>query len=650
MSALYGIVDFSGAPIDPDVLHAMSAISEGLGPDGSSRKLFLGAALGHLSLLSTPEALTEQQPVCARSGTVCLVADVRLDNRQELLGHLRSHGLLEEPAPGDATILLAAYLLWGTSCPEHLLGDFVFAVWDAPQRLLFCVRDPLGVKPFHYARIGSLVCFASEAQQVLQHPSVSRRLDELTLALYLANASDDPDRTFFRDVHRLPAAHRMVFTAGGDRMERYWDIDPGRRITYRDNRDYTAHFLDLLQRAVSDRLRTPEGQVGILMSGGLDSTSVAAMMRRSVPSGESRDLFSCSFVFPNLRQCDERAYIEITAEALALDTEFVNAEKLWILGDPEAYQPRLETPILAWEAPFREVLRRTRSRNARVLLTGHGGDDLMAGSLLVYADRLLQGDFRVLLETIPHAAAQGWSGWRTLYRYFGQPLLPVVMDRTMRRFFGKPPHQMTPDWIRQEFVQRSGLAEHLHRVPPRPARAAAWHELYYEVVRLRGWERAVHWYTSNASPFGVEVRHPFLDRRLVELMLAIPSRLRSQPGCYKPFLRRALDGLLPERVRTRTDKAVFSTFFHFSLLQKERDKIEQLLAAPLSDGMGILNAAKLRAAYRAWQNDPRPESLGLWSALTFEIWLCKFGDQISEASMPSPGAVNPGARFANVGL
>jgi asparagine synthase (glutamine-hydrolysing) len=650
MSGLYGIVDFSGAPIDPGVLHAMSTISEGLGPDGSSRKLFLGAALGHLSLLSTPEALTEQQPVCARSGSVCLVADVRLDNRQELIDRLRSHGLLEEPAPGDATLLLAAYLLWGTSCPEHLLGDFAFAVWDAPQRLLFCVRDPLGVKPLHYARIGSLVCFASEAQQVLQHPSVPRRLDEQTLADYLAGTWDNPDRTFFRDVHRLPAAHSRVFTVGGDRMERYWDIDPGRRITYRDDRDYTAHFLDLFQRAVANRLRAPEGPVGILMSGGLDSTSVAAMMRRSIPRGGNRDLFSCSFVFPHLRQCDERTYIEATAEELAMDTELVDAEKLWLLGDPEAYQPRLETPLLAWESPFDEVLRRTRSRNARVLLTGHGGDDLMAGSLLVYADLLLQGDLRVLLETIPHAAAQGWSGWRTLYRYFGQPLIPSVVDRTVRRFLGKPPRPMIPEWIRPEFVRRSGLAERLHSVPARPVRTAAWHELYDEVVQLRGWERAVHWYTSKASPFGIEVRHPFLDRRLVELMLAIPSRLRSQPGCYKPFLRRAIEGLLPERVRTRTDKTALCSFFYFSLRQRERCKIEKLLAAPLADEMKILDAAKLREAYRAWQEDSTPESLGLWPALTFEIWLRKFVDQIDEALIPRLETVEPGLRFAHVGL
>jgi asparagine synthase (glutamine-hydrolysing) len=644
MSGLYGIVDFSGAPIDPGVLHAMSTISEGLGPDGSSRKLFLGAALGHLSLLSTPEALTEQQPVCARSGTVCLVADVRLDNRQELIGSLRSRGFLEEPAPGDATLLLAAYLLWGTSCPEHLLGDFAFAVWDAPQRLLFCARDPLGVKPLHYTRIGSLVCFASEAQQVLQHPSVPRRLDEQTLSRYLADAWDDPDRTFFRDVHRLPAAHRMVFTAGGDRMERYWDIDPGRRLLYRDDRDYTAHFLDLFQRAVSDRLRAPEGPAGILMSGGLDSTSVAAMARRSVPRGGSPDLFSCSFVFPNLRQCDERAYIEATAEALALDSELVDAERLWVLGDPHAYQPRLEAPLLAWESSFREVLRRTRSRNARILLTGHGGDDLMAGSPSAYADRLLQGDLRVLLETIPHAASKGWSGWRTLYRYFGQPLIPEVIDGNVRRLLGKSPRPRIPEWIRPEFVHRSGLAEHLQSVPARPARKAAWHEIYDEVVRLRGWEPAVHWYTSNASPFGIEVRHPFLDRRLVELMLAIPSRLRSQPGCYKPFLRRAVDGLLPEKVRSRADKTALSSFFYFSLRQKEQGKIEQLLAAPLSDEIGILDAVKLREAFRAWQNDSTPESL--WPALTFEIWLRKFGDQIGGALIPSPGTAEAGVQFA----
>jgi asparagine synthase (glutamine-hydrolysing) len=545
----------------------------------------------------------------APADTRVLLADMRLDNRGDLIGHLRSAGLLAEASPDDDALLLAAYRCWGNACPEHLLGDFALAVWDGPQQLLFCARDPMGVKPFHYTRIGPLVCFAPEAQQVLRHPAVPRRLDERTIADYLADVRDDPERTFFRGIHRLPAGHRLLLSAEGSRRERFWDVDPERRIVYRDDRDYSAHFLDLFQRAVGDRLRTPGGPAGILMSGGLDSTSVAAMARRSVPRGGSPALFSTSLVFPGLPACDERAFIETTAAALGLDTDLVDAERFWSLESAP-----LENPFISWEPAFREMLRRSRERGARVLLTGHGGDDLMAGSPLVYADRLRRGDLRVLAETVPHAWAQGRSGWRVLYNYFGRPLLPAV-DRMARRIFRKPAGPQLPDWISPGFMARSGLAERLaERRPARPSRhgrGAAWQELYDDAVHVRGWERAAHWYTRNASPFGIEVRHPFLDRRLVEFMLAIPPRQRAQPGCYKPFLRRAMAGLLPEAVRQRRDKTSLSPFFDRAMQSRERATIERLLEAPLSAELGIVDAGKLR----------RAEASEKWFAITLEIWL-----------------------------
>lgn len=635
MSGLSGIVDFSGAPIDLQVLHAMSAVSQGLGPGGSTRKLFLGAALNHLSLASTPEALTEQQPVFARGETVCLVGDVRLDNRAELIDCLGSRGLLQEPSPGDATLLLAAYLHWGTSCPKHLLGDFAFAVWDARERLLFCARDPLGIKPLHYARVGSLVCFASEAQQVLQHPSIPRHLDEATIADYLMDTQEDPQRTFFRDVNRLAPGHLIVFTAAGDRMECYWDIDPERRIVYRDEGDYAAHFLSLFERAVADRLRTPSGPVGILMSGGLDSPSVASVARRIAPRNGSPELFAASFVFPNLPECDERTYIAATAGALDLETELVEADQLWPLRDPHAFRPRLENPFFSWESAFQEMLRRLQGRGSHILLTGHGGDDLMAGSLFVYADRLRRGDLRVLAETVPHALSKGRSGWRTLYHYFGEPLLPRAITGAARRILRRPIASRLPAWVRPDFIARSGVMDRISYVPSQHARGAAWQELYDEVIHFHSWNRALHWYTWNASPFGIEVRHPFLDRRIAEFMLAIPSRQRSRPGCYKPFLRRAMSGVLPEMIRQRSDKTSLGPFFGLGL--KEKEKIENLLADPVAAELGIVNAEKLREEYQRYVNNNTVLSQ-LWYVITLEIWLKKIGKQLDRVDFHFPGA------------
>jgi asparagine synthase (glutamine-hydrolysing) len=623
MSGFCGVVDFTGAPAEPEVLQRMAAVSRGLGPDGIIPRHAGGAAFCHLALHATPQASTERQPLRSADGAVWLVADIRLDNRDDLISQLAGEDL-PSGDPGDATLLLAAYLRWGVACPEHLLGDFAFVIWDERERRVLCARDPLGIGLLHYARIGPLLCFASEAQQILQHPRVPLRLDEMTIADYLSETWDGPTRTFFQDVQQVPAAHRLICNSSGDRLERYWEIDPERRIVYGEARDYAAHFLEVFAKAVADRMRAPAGPVAIAMSGGLDSTSVAAVARRHAPPGTGPDLFTCSFIFNTLKECDERDYIRTMAETLDVESELVDAERFWILGDAETCRPRLETPFLSWESSFREMLRRAQSRKARVLLTGHGGDDLLAGSLFVYADRLLSGDLRVLLETGCHAIKQGMGGGRTLYRYFGETLLPRSADRKLRRLLGRAaPVDEIPEWIRRDFVERTGMRERLssNYVPARHPRGAAWMELYDQITHIPVWCKATQWYYANASPFGIEARHPFLDRRVAEFLLAIPARQRSQPGCYKPLLRRAMQGVLPDRVRLRADKTVLESYLDIGLRERRREKIEQLLADSLAAELGILDGAELRAAYQAYQQGTSKHIGWLWHAITLEMWL-----------------------------
>jgi len=462
MSGLCGVVDFTGALIESKVLRAMATVSRGLGPDGIWTAQAAGAAFCHLALHATPESITERQPLRSPDGMVWLVADVRLDNRAELISQVAAHDAAD---PGDAALVLAAYRRWGVDCAEHLLGDFAFVLWDAREQRLLCVRDPLGIRTLCYARSGPLVVFASEAQQILQHPRVPRRLDEATLADYLAETWENPERTFFHNVRRVPPAQRLVCTAAGERLERYWTIDPEHRIVYRDDREYTAHFLEVFRRSVADRLRAPKGPVAVAMSGGLDSTSVAA-----VASGASPDLFACSFAFKTLAECDEQEYVQAAAGALQIETELVDTERFWMFGDDEAFRPRLERPSFAWESAFRDMLERVQARKVRILLTGHGGDDLLAGSILTYSDRLLAGDLSVLLETGRHAVRRGREGFRILYRYFGEPLLPVAIDKGLHRLLARNTHNEIPDWIRPEFAARTGLHQRLPSTY-RPARS-----------------------------------------------------------------------------------------------------------------------------------------------------------------------------------
>lgn len=566
----------------------------------------------------------------APGGSIQVLADLRLDNRRELSVRLNAGA-----DAADADLLLAAYQRWGEECPRHLLGDFAFVLWDARRRRLLAACDPMGIKALHYARTGDLLCLASEARQVLQHPAVPCRLDEAGVADYLLDGTGDPGRTLFLGVRRLLPGHRLVATGGGERIERYWSLDPEARTVYRRDEDYAAHFLDLFRRAVEDRLPSAPGtagSAGILMSGGLDSGSVAAIAassRRCRPG--SRGLFAVSFLFERLRECDEREFIQAAADELGLERETILAERFPVLG-PETCRPSLESPSLAWDRCLQEALRRTRSRGARVLLTGHGGDDLMLGSHLAYADRLRRGDLRAILEIAQQAAAQGRGRSRTLYSYFVQPLLPHRAAHALRRLLGRAPGPALPGWFDAGFARRNGLAARAQG-PPRPRRLAeAARDALYAHFRQTPWDRVAHWYDHHAAAIGVEVRHPFLDRRLVEFILSIPPQQLFRAGLSKPLLRQAMAGILPEAVRTRRDKTQLGAFLNLSVGREVRAWIESLLAAPLAAELGIFDAGPLRAAWRRSQEGELGELEGLlWYSISLEIWLREHGASLGLA-------------------
>jgi asparagine synthase (glutamine-hydrolysing) len=569
------------------------------------------------------------------SSSIQLVANARLDNRRELLTTLASW-LPEQARPSDADLILAAYLCWGERCPEHLLGDFSFCLWDSGRRMLFCARDPLGVKPLHYARIGSLVCVSSKVGRILEHPSVHRRLDLVTLGDYLTESLGDPERTFFSEIRRLLPGHRMIASPAGFRLERYWDVSRIRQTVYRRDAEYSEHFLDLLQQAVGDRLATSAPTLGIALSGGLDSSAVAAVAQRELSQTGSTELLPVSLIFSRLAQCDERPFIEATVNALGLKPILIEAEPFWFLGDEEAYTPSLESPALSWEGCFQQVFSRLRSGGAQVLLTGHGADDLLRGSFRVYADRLRRADLRAVPEVWQYAWSEG-RRWRTVYRCLAEPLLPPSVDRTFRQLLGRRSRPAIFSWISSGFAYRTGLAKRLEEARRSPRTAPQ--EIYDSIVAQPGYGRSIDWYDRTAAPFGVEVRHPFLDRRIAEYVLSIPPRQLFRLGTYKPLLRQAMCGLLPDSVRLRRDKTKLGSFIDYSLREKEGARVEELFRSPVSAELGILDGQNLREAFRSYRmGSPDGSKRPLWYAITVELWLRKYSHLLGEETQPETWA------------
>src|SRR5437899_3351224 len=238
MSAIAGIVRLDGAPADPANLERMLERLAHRGPDGHGSHIADSCGLGHRMLWTTPESLHERLPLMNPTGDLTLTADARIDNRDELCS------LLSAPSTvTDADLILQAYARWGERCPEHLLGDFAFALWDARRGLLFCARDHFGVKPLYYHhRPGRLFAFASDITRLLVLSDVPRRLNETRVADYLVPLLEDKEITFYEEIVRLPPAHRMTVDREGIRRQEYWSLDPEREIRLGADDEIAATF------------------------------------------------------------------------------------------------------------------------------------------------------------------------------------------------------------------------------------------------------------------------------------------------------------------------------------------------------------------------------------------------------------------------
>jgi asparagine synthase (glutamine-hydrolysing) len=359
--------------------------------------------------------------------------------------------------------------------------------------------------------------------------------------------------------------------------------------------------------------------VGVALSGGLDSGSIAAAAQVRAAAGGPAVLGS-TFVFDQLRECDERSQVEALAREIGLEVSWIPAEQHWLLSDAETSPPELESPFVGWQACHRLALDRLRERGGSVLLTGHGADDLLRGSSLIYADRLCRGDFRAVRDVLRSAGDGG--KWRAAYRYLARPLLPPAAGRAVHRLLGRARGSRLPDWISPELMRQTDLADRIATFgrPGRPGRMAL-DEIRGVALDFAGFERTVHWHERHGQAAGIDVRHPFLDRRLFEYVLSLPPERLFDPGSTKPLLRKAVTGLLPDCVRLRRDKPAFDRFLVFSL-NKEKRRIEEILRAPWIAEWGLVDANRFREAWAAICSGKFSGARRtFWFALTLEVWL-----------------------------
>ncbi len=621
---IVGVIHLDAGPVDLGHLSAMARETPHRGAEPGVWHAD-GAALGHQS-----PGMADAQPV-QRGGLVC-VADVRLDGRSVLRQQLLARGFEVTDDADDAALLLGAYRCWGLACTEHLYGDYAVAIWDQRRRQLFLARDAMGMRAL-YLRLEPRrrVLFATELKQLLVVPGVPVAIDELSIAANLAGPYLPADRTLYAGIDQLPAGHAMMVDVDGARSWRHWRPEPGDRLQLTDDAAADA-YRERLTVAVRDRLELETtAPAGISLSGGLDSVNLASVAGWLQQHGRTATpaLHAYAWRFDEVEGADERSISDLVVAAFPIDGHTVLGDDCWPLSDAERVAPDRDDPF-RW--PYQALTDRThaqaRSDGVGLFLTGARGDELTGDWAFDELGLLRSGRVRAAWQDL-RLVGKGTAGKATATgtleaatRRAGAELLhrwPTLARRRSSWRHGGGPPTVAP-WVPERLRQRTGLDEVIAASRTLPDFGGLGRSTRFaRVTSPQSARLAVHAERTLARA-GMVAADPYADRRLAELLLALPAWQVQRRGERKRLARRALAGIVPEAARVGAAKTIPSQLYDRGLRDRASATIDTLLTEPVAAEHGWLDAEAVRAAHDRYRRTGRVPH-DYWWVLTTELWL-----------------------------
>ncbi|GLQ34145.1 asparagine synthetase B [Amylibacter marinus] len=533
MSGIVGLFQFENKDIDQTVLAAMMSTLRRQGPDAQAYWMQGNVALGHTLLGSTRCSFREQQPA-TRDQQVWISADARIDDQATLRTKLAQEGIQIESDATDDHLILMAYGCWGTDCLNHLIGDFAFVLWDQRRKIMLAATDHFGVSPLYYTERQGGFGISNNLACLRLHPEVSDRLDEHTIGDYLLyRMNHNPCSTTLADIKKLPAGHRIIVTDNSVKVDRYWSA-PTPNYIRRSEAEQAEMFNHLFTAAVSDRLRADSA--GTHMSGGMDSTSISAVLSELKAQGKTKDIQAYNHASHLDDHNLEQGFAEETAQKLGLPLQVHRGDReigLNQLFNPADFTPE---PSVMQVNSARYHIFTDCSARGRTLFAGFGGDPLLAADASYWAALRTSGQIRHYIADIGlQLRIQG---------RLPRALLPDRLNKYSKSIKGYR-QQPIPSWIGASFVSRTGL-NNRHRELFQEA------EIYPDqrigMTKHALWRRIFEWHSPAVSLHPLKVRFPFFDVRLLEWAQSVPQ----YPWFEKKYLlRKIMQGRLPQSVLNR---------------------------------------------------------------------------------------------------
>ena len=566
MSAICGIYYLDGRPVALETGTAMMrelgiyhVDDTGVWRDGH---VFLGCHARHV----TPESVQEILPFYDDEAGLSITADAVIDNRVDLHDRLSIDYSLRDDMT-DSQLILQAYRKWDQDCLKYLIGDFSFVIWDEKRQKLFCAVDHTGTRALYYFHSSELFAFSTLIKPLFVLPEITKEYDENWIADFLAMPSVmhqlDAELTLYRNIYLLPAGHTLTVCPSGAEKRVYWQIERYNELKLKTDHEYEEALLEVLGEAIRCRMRSIR-PVGVMMSGGLDSTSVACLAARKMAvRGLRVQVFSAVPMLgyrdwvPVGMLADETPLIEAVREHTGnIDVTYCRSEGKHSLSDTSRFLAVLEQPYkiienLLW---IDSIMMTAQECNIGVMLIGSAGNITISwGDSSSYLISLLKsGQWWQFLRESRNTARRYRRPLKAWLRLMGTMLpynLKININKIKDRDWQKKMQGLSP--INPDFARHINVQERFRRFGYDP----------YFLRQLDSFEsRKKHFKpdlfshlgvitTKQSLAYGMSLRDPTMDKRVIEFCLSLPENQYVRNGRNRFLIRRAMNGILPDEVR-----------------------------------------------------------------------------------------------------
>ena len=639
MCGIAGVLAFNGERVPPENLERMVGLLRHRGPDSSG--VYTGdtggVGLAH-ARLSIIDLSGGQQPMANSDGSLWVTFNGEIFNYLELRDEL-VHAGHRFKSQSDTEVILHMYEEKGEDCVKYFNGQWAFAIWDAKRRKLFLSRDRVGVRPLFYTQTAKSFVFASEIKSILGHPEVERTLDLEALDQLFTFWCTLPPRTMFKGIQEIPPGHSMVVEDGQLRLWPYWRLDYSSVDDAMSEADCAEGLLALLDDATRIRLRS-DVAVGAYLSGGLDSSVITALIKRS--SGDRLRTFSVAFEDPEF---DESDYQRDVTSLLRTDHNVVRCSYQDICSVFPDVIWHTEKPILRTApAPLYLLSRLVHNDGYKVVLTGEGSDEFLGG-YDVFKEAKIRRFWAVDLASRYRPLLL-----KRLYPYL--PNLQAQSDDYLRAFFHVNPLDLSnpffshlPRWeltaklkvflskgVKSQVGTACGYGEIKRMLPEEYSQWDGFSQAQYlEAMGLLPGYILSSQGDRMAMANSVEGRFPFLDHRVIEFACRIPPKLKMRGLNEKYILKRAAGHLIPLSVKERPKQPYRApdarSFFDPATGNARNEYVNELLSCESIRKGGIfdpLTVQKLTAKARTGQVIGAKDNMALVAILSTQLFVEEF--------------------------